>query len=58
MGMALFYVTIFRVFSGMGFGGGFCCFAGVFQGCFGKGAFFAWCFCGEFVVDSVINVVA
>jgi hypothetical protein len=30
----------------------FCLFAGVFEGGFGECAFFWWCFCGEFVVDS------
>lgn len=29
-----------------------CLFAGIFKGCFEKCVFFAWCFCGEVVVDS------
>jgi hypothetical protein len=58
MGMGLFYVTVLRFFfwggDGVSIGG----FAGVFEGGFGKSRFFAWCFCGEFVVDCVVIVVA
>jgi hypothetical protein len=34
---------------------GFCCFAGVFKGGFGKSACRTWFFCGEFVVKSVVE---
>jgi hypothetical protein len=33
--------------------GGFVVFAGIFA----KKAFLLWCFCGEFVVECVVNVV-
>jgi hypothetical protein len=29
----------------------------VFEGCFGKVLVLAWCFCGEVVVECVVNVV-
>jgi hypothetical protein len=32
-------------------------FARVFEGGFGKSRVSWWCFCGEFVVDCVVNVV-
>jgi hypothetical protein len=34
---------------------GFCCFAGVFEGCFGKSACRTWRFCGEIVVKCVVK---
>jgi hypothetical protein len=37
-------------------GAGFWGFAGVFGGGFGKTGVCVWCFCGEFVVDCVVNV--
>jgi hypothetical protein len=57
MGMALFYVTILRVFFGMEFGVEFCGFAGVFEGGSGKTMVLGWCFGGEFVVDCMAVVV-
>jgi hypothetical protein len=57
MDMALFYVTILRVFFWTEFGVGFCDFAGVFEGCFGKREVLVWWFGGEFVVDCVVVVV-
>jgi hypothetical protein len=35
---------------------GFRCFAGVFEGCFGKSDALAWSLYGGFVVKSVVNV--
>jgi hypothetical protein len=32
-------------------------FACVFEGGFGKSRVLWWCFCGEFVVNRVVNVV-
>jgi hypothetical protein len=34
-----------------------CAFAGIFYGDFGRCGVQRWCFCGEFVVDCVVNVV-
>jgi hypothetical protein len=57
MGIPLFYVTFLRVFFRMKFEVGFCGFAGVFEGCFGKRMVFGVVFCGEFVVDCVTDMV-
>jgi hypothetical protein len=64
MGMALFYVTPFRVerrsFSwkkmGGGSGGRFCRFAVFFEGGFRKNGRWRWCFCGRIVVECVVIV--
>jgi hypothetical protein len=34
---------------------GLCCFMGVFEGCFGKVVVFWLVFCGEVVVNCVVN---
>jgi hypothetical protein len=36
----------------------FACFCCGFVGCFGKSGELVWCFCGEVVVECVVNVVA
>jgi hypothetical protein len=34
---------------------GFCCFMGIFEGCFGKSECLRVVFCGEVVVNCVVN---
>jgi hypothetical protein len=48
---------IFRKNTGGGGGGVKAQFAGVFEGGFGNTVCSGWCFCGEVVVDYVVNVV-
>jgi hypothetical protein len=57
MGMALFYVTILRVFFWTEFGMEFCGFVGFFEGGSGKTMVLVWCFGGEVVVDCMVVVV-
>jgi hypothetical protein len=56
MGIALFYVTVFRFFFWRGCGAGIGGFGVFLRGVLKKGRVLVWCFAGEFVVRCVADV--